>query len=157
MSRHENPDLRNTANFAVRAIALAIDVLLITALYILVFVLLTVWVTREGIDLEPLTVLILSSSCLVVWPAGLLFLHMTYFTVFHAWSGQTIGKMILHIMVVTRDNMRVPLAVSFLRWTGYLLSSLPLAAGFLWAAVDKEHCAWHDRLAQTRVVSAEMT
>jgi len=32
-----------------------------------------------------------------------------------------------------------------------------LASGFLWSAVDKDHCAWHDRLAQTRVVSAEMT
>ena len=82
---------------------------------------------------------------------------MIYFIIFHAWSGQTIGKMIMGIRVVTKDNKLIPTSVAFLRWTGYILSILPLASGFLWSVVDKDHCAWHDRLAQTRVVSAEMT
>ena len=82
---------------------------------------------------------------------------MVYFTLFHAWSGQTIGKMIMGIKVVGDENKPASLAVAFLRWSGYILSTVPLAAGFLWAAVDKEQCAWHDRLARTRVISTEMT
>jgi uncharacterized RDD family membrane protein YckC len=82
---------------------------------------------------------------------------MAYFTLFHAWLGQTIGKMLMGIKVVTNDNKFISPAMAFLRWSGYILSFAPLAAGFLWAAVDKDQCAWHDRLAQTRVVSAEMT
>ena len=147
----------NTANFGVRAIALAIDVALISTIYSLMFLLLADWLVRKGAGQDPLAILMLVFSFLVIWPAGLIFLHMSYFTLFHAWSGQTIGKMIMGIRVVSRDNNTVSLSVSFLRWTGYLVSFLPLAAGFLWSAVDIEHCAWHDRLARTRVISAEMT
>lgn len=97
------------------------------------------------------------AAYLIVFLASLAFVHMSYCTLMHAWLGQTIGKMIMGIRVVTEDNRLAPVGVAFLRWTGYLLSLFPLASGFLWAAVDKDHCAWHDRLAQTRVVSAERT
>ena len=93
----------------------------------------------------------------LVFFVSLAFVHMAYCTLMHAWLGQTIGKLLMGIKVVTTDNRQAPVGITFLRWTGYLLSLLPLASGFLWAAVDKDHCAWHDRLAQTRVVSTEMT
>jgi uncharacterized RDD family membrane protein YckC len=60
-------------------------------------------------------------------------------------------------MVVGDGNKLTSPAAAFLRWTGYVLSFVPLATGFLWAAVDKDRCAWHDRLARTRVISTEMT
>jgi uncharacterized RDD family membrane protein YckC len=82
---------------------------------------------------------------------------MVYFTLFHAWAGQTIGKMIMGIKVVGDGNKLTSPSVAFLRWSGYILSFVPLAIGFLWAAVDKDQCAWHDRLAGTRVISTKMT
>jgi uncharacterized RDD family membrane protein YckC len=150
-------DIKNYANFGARAMALAIDFVLLAATQIFLFFILADWLFNEVLHLEPLAILVLCSSYLVVFPLSFIFLHMFYFILFHALSGQTIGKMIMGIRVVTKDNKQVSPAVAFLRWTGYILSFLPLASGFLWSAVDKDHCAWHDRLAQTRVVSAEMT
>ena len=144
-------------NFATRVVAIAIDFALLTLIHLFLFFLLAGRLLNEVIDLELLAILTAYSWYLVMFAASYVFLHMVYFIVFHAWCGQTIGKMIMHIRVVTEDNRQVSPARAFLRWTGYILSSVPLAAGFLWSAVDKDHCAWHDRLSQTRVVSVEMT
>lgn len=77
-----------------------------------------------------------------------------YFTVFHALGGQTPGKLMLGIKVIaTGARKEMTLAQSFLRSCGYVLSALPLGAGFLWAVVEKSHLAWHDQLADTMVVS----
>ena len=147
----------NSASFGARAVALAIDFIVLAAIYIFLFLLITGWLLTEVVHFEPLAILPLLFAYVVVFLTSFIFLHMFYFTLFHALSGQTIGKMIMGIRVVTRGNKQVSPAVAFLRWTGYILSFVPLASGFLWSAVDKDHCAWHDRLAQTRVVSAEMT
>jgi len=144
-------------NFATRVVAIAIDFALLTFIHLFLFLLLAGRLFNEVIHLELLAILTAYSWYVVVFFVSFVFLHMVYFIVFHAWCGQTIGKMIMHIRVVTEDNKQVPVSCAFLRWTGYILSSVPLASGFLWSAVDKDHCAWHDRLAQTRVVSAEMT
>jgi len=135
-----------------RVMALAIDFILLETIHLLFFILLAdklIQVTHFD-ALALLTFLILF---LFVFSVSFLFLHMAYFTFFHAWSGQTIGKMIMGIRVVTNDNRFISPSVAFLRWSGYILSFVPLAIGFLWAAVDKDQCAWHDRLAQTRVIS----
>jgi uncharacterized RDD family membrane protein YckC len=147
----------DTANFGARAVALVIDFVLIATMHLFLFFLLAGWLLNKVIYLELLAILILCFFYLIVFFVSFIFLHIVYFTLFHSLSGQTIGKMIMGIRVVTKDNKGVSPAVAFLRWAGYILSSIPLASGFLWSAVDKEHCAWHDRLAQTRVVSAEMT
>jgi uncharacterized RDD family membrane protein YckC len=151
------PAFKDPVSFGARAVALAIDLVLLLAVQLFQFLLLAGWLFSEMTQFEPLTVLTLFSSYIVIFLSSFVFLHMFYFTLFHAVSGQTIGKMIMGIRVVTRDDKSLSPAVAFLRWTGYILSFVPLASGFLWSAVDKEHCAWHDRLAQTKVISAEMT
>jgi uncharacterized RDD family membrane protein YckC len=149
--------IKSTANLGARAMALAIDLVILTATHIFLFSLFAGLLLNEVIRFDPPAILALFSSYLIVFPVFFVFLHMFYFTLFHALSGQTIGKMIMGIRVVTRENKELSPAVAFLRWTGYIVSFIPLASGFLWTAVDKDHCAWHDRLAQTRVISAEMT
>jgi len=79
-------------------------------------------------------------------------LATVYFTLFHAWSGQTIGKMFLGLQVVSKTNCLVTLGTAFLRATGYLISALPAGAGFLWSVIDREQCGWHDKLADTHVI-----
>jgi uncharacterized RDD family membrane protein YckC len=151
------PAFKDPVSFGARAVALAIDLVLLLAVHLFQFLLLAGWLFSEMTQFEPLAVLTLFSSYIVIFLSSFVFLHIFYFTLFHAVSGQTIGKMIMGIRVVTRDDKSLSPAVAFLRWTGYILSFVPLASGFLWSAVDKEHCAWHDRLAQTKVISAEMT
>ena len=152
----EQVSKKNT-NFGSRAVALAIDFTLLAVLHCVLILLPAGWLINEIIQLELSAILVIYFSYLAVSFVSFIFLHMVYFTVFHAWSGQTIGKMIMGIRVVARNNSLIAPSVAFLRWTGYILSSIPLATGFLWSAVDKDHCAWHDRLAKTKVVAVEMT
>ena len=84
-------------------------------------------------------------------------LPMVYFSIFHAVSGRTIGKIVMGIQVVAVDNGLLTPGAAFLRWVGYLVSALPVAAGFFWAVLDREHDAWHDKLARSHVIFIEMT
>jgi uncharacterized RDD family membrane protein YckC len=79
-------------------------------------------------------------------------LAMVYFFTFHAVSGKTIGKIAMGIQVVSVSGEILPPGRSFLRWTGYLVSALPVAAGFYWSVIDKYHDTWHDKLAGSRVI-----
>ena len=143
----------NNASFGARIVAFVIDFVLLETVHFFLFILLASNLLKDVL-IEPLAILTLIISCLFVFFISFVFLHMAYFTLFHAWLGQTIGKMTMGIRVVTHDNETASLSVSFLRWSGYILSFTPLAVGFLWAAVDRDQCAWHDRLSQTRVISS---
>lgn len=77
---------------------------------------------------------------------------MAYFTVFHALAGQTPGKMIMGIRVVSLDREKVTPGAAFLRMVGYVVSFLPMAAGFFWILRDEDRRSWHDRLAVTLVI-----
>lgn len=75
-----------------------------------------------------------------------------YFVGLWRLSGQTVGKWLLGIRVVSADGGPVSLGRAMLRLVGYLLSALPLYAGFLWVLIDPQRRALHDRLARTFVV-----
>jgi uncharacterized RDD family membrane protein YckC len=71
--------------------------------------------------------------------------------------GHTPGKALLGLEVVRtrgapggRATVGVPRGL--LRLLGYLVSALPLFAGFLWVLVDNHRRAWHDHIAGTSVV-----
>jgi len=87
----------------------------------------------------------------------LLLLCGGYLVLFTAAGGQTIGKMATRIRVVNSSGVR-PARVSFrtavIRTVACLGSVLALGAGFLLALTNDDHCAFHDRVADTRVVPA---
>ena len=140
-----------------RAVAFVIDFVLLSVSWLFLFLLMAGWLFSLKFVEQPLTAALFFAMYLIVFIMGLVFMHMAYCTLMHAWLGQTIGKLLMGIKVVTTDNRQAPVGITFLRWTGYIVSFIPLASGFLWSAVDKDHCAWLARLAQTMVVSAKMT
>lgn len=75
-----------------------------------------------------------------------------YFVAFTTSAGQTIGKMLAGIRVVTREGGRVPLATAIVRTAAMLVSLAPLGLGWAPAFVSRGMPALHDRLAGTRVV-----
>jgi uncharacterized RDD family membrane protein YckC len=88
--------------------------------------------------------------------AFLLVLNAFYFTFFHAVIGQTPGKMLWGIRVVSvRDGLLLSPWDAFMRWLGYFFSALPLGLGFLWCVVDRDDRAWHDRWAHSVVVRVD--
>jgi uncharacterized RDD family membrane protein YckC len=87
----------------------------------------------------------------------LLLLCGGYLVLFTAAGGQTIGKMATHIRVVNSPGTgpaRVSLRTAVVRTIACLGSVLALGAGFLLAVAHDDHCAFHDRVADTRVVPA---
>lgn len=94
----------------------------------------------------------------------LLLLDGGYLTIFTVAGGQTIGKMIAGIKVISRlpdddegldrYSSRVTMGSAVLRASAYLVSLLPAGLGFAAILFDRDGRALHDRLAETRVVQA---
>jgi uncharacterized RDD family membrane protein YckC len=82
-------------------------------------------------------------------------LGIVYETILIAqWNGQTIGKKIMGIKVVTTSGGSLDGLKSFIRSVSKILSFLPLDLGFFWALWDGENQTWHDKIAETYVVKA---
>jgi uncharacterized RDD family membrane protein YckC len=96
---------------------------------------------------------------LVPLVAFLLLLCGGYFILFTAAGGQTIGKMITGIRVVsapeeTSGSLRVSFPTALIRTVCALGSVLALGAGFLPVLLSSDRRSFHDRMAHTRVVAA---
>jgi len=139
------------AGFASRAMALAIDLALLglVGLGLMFFTGRLLWGTMP---LTPAAFLRLALAVSAWLLTGAPLFHLAYFTVLHGHGGQTIGKLLMGLRVTGMDNQEITLGRAFLRTAASLASALPLAAGFLWAAVDQEHRTWHDHIAGTRVI-----
>jgi uncharacterized RDD family membrane protein YckC len=80
-----------------------------------------------------------------------------YFVLFTAAGGQTIGKMAARVRVVNASGSgpaRVSFSTAVLRTVACLASVLAVGGGFLMAVANDDRCAFHDRVADTRVVPA---
>lgn len=78
-----------------------------------------------------------------------------YFIWCWARGGQTLPMKTWKLKLVRSDGKRVSAAAAVMRYMLAWISLLPLGAGFLWAAFDRERQFLHDRLAGTRIVVAE--
>lgn len=85
--------------------------------------------------------------------AFLMVVKLSYFGVFTAVGGQTIGKMALRIRVVTADNRPLDAAAAAVRSLAGTLSAVSLGLGYVPALVGAQRRAFHDRLTHTRVVA----
>jgi uncharacterized RDD family membrane protein YckC len=74
-----------------------------------------------------------------------------YTTVLHAVAGQTIGKLVMRIRVVTVDGDLPGVGQAFLRWLGYGVSLVTFGLGFVMAGLRRDKRALHDLIAGTRV------
>lgn len=69
------------------------------------------------------------------------------------WAGATPGKKLLGIHVVDAQTLReINNKQAIIRYIGYIISTIPLAVGFLMVAFRKDRRALHDLLAETVVV-----
>lgn len=66
--------------------------------------------------------------------------------------GTTIGGTVFGLRVARTDGREVDWTTAGLRALGCFLSLLPLGLGFLWIAFDRDHQAWHDKVAGTVVL-----
>jgi uncharacterized RDD family membrane protein YckC len=132
-----------------RILAALVDVALLTTLdaSILYFTLRLLGLATSQIFELPLLPLV----------AFFLLLNGGYFIAFTTVGGQSIGKMALGIKVISQEEHAVPIGRATLRTLAYLVSALPLGAGFLPGVIGADRLALHDRLAHTRVVRPSST
>ncbi len=75
------------------------------------------------------------------------------FIFFAAATGQTVGKRLVGIRIITTDQRRADIRQIILRHLlGYPLSMIVFAIGFCWLLWDRQQQGWHDKLARTMVV-----
>lgn len=149
------------AGFVTRALAMIVDLLIITVALTLSGVAINFFVRTSGIsqlarllmgDLAlPATFMryLLSTGFELVVALIVSFL---YFSFFYSFGGATLGKYIFGLRVVSADGGRIHGAQASLRVLAYAVSALALYLGFLAVLVDDRRRGWHDRIARTVVV-----
>ncbi|MCA1831936.1 MAG: RDD family protein [Actinomycetota bacterium] len=66
-------------------------------------------------------------------------------------GGRTVGCMATGLRVAQADGVPLSLATTAGRQAMAIVSSIPLALGYLWAAWDPENRTWHDMVVNSRV------
>jgi uncharacterized RDD family membrane protein YckC len=150
-SEEQDEGQRSTpAGFLMRAAAFLIDacLLLLMNCALVGLPLLAAWhYTTFDLRGGLLGLMFFSLFCLI----SPLLLSFLYYTVLHAFGGQTLGKVFLGIRVIGREADSISLGTSFLRWCARFLSILPFGLGYLWALLDPQKATLHDRIAATRL------
>lgn len=77
-----------------------------------------------------------------------------YFTYFFGTTGQTPGKQVMKIKVITVDGSPLTYNTGFMRWIGYYASFITIGIGFLWILKDENNQGFEDKIAKTYVVKA---
>ena len=88
---------------------------------------------------------------------GMLLVLAGYGAIMWKLRGTTVGGIICHLRVVRVDGLPVSWETAILRALGCFLSLLAAGLGFFWIAFDREHQAWHDKIAGTVVVLTPKT
>jgi len=88
----------------------------------------------------------------LIWGTVGLIISVFYFTGFCAWRGQTPGKIVTGIKIIHTDSSPVAWTYAFLRYLGYIVSTMILLIGFIWIAFDSHKQGVHDKIADTYVV-----
>ncbi|HRQ41519.1 MAG TPA: RDD family protein [Chloroflexota bacterium] len=78
--------------------------------------------------------------------------YVGYFIFFWMLVGQTPGKMLMGVRVVSENGRPLSLAQAVKRLIGYYISLIPFFLGFFWILVSDTRQGWHDKIAHTYVI-----
>lgn len=148
------------AGFWRRLAAAAVDVLVLSSVFLILMVLSSL-VLRHPLprlgQLGPDYVVDMAVNGGALAEAGLALLAILgflYFFLFTALRGQTMGKHLLAIRVIDAFGQRPSLWRSMLRTLAYVPSLALLGLGVLWIGFDREKRGLHDWIADTYVVKS---
>lgn len=80
---------------------------------------------------------------------------LLYYAILWSSSGQSLGKKLVNVKVVTDDGTPPGFFRALLRaLIGYPISALIIFLGFLWVIWDANKQGWHDKIFGTHVVKA---
>lgn len=149
------------AGFTSRAVAFIVDFAIIALVTAVVIAALTLFLDLPSIRrfIDWLAGALPGVTGLFAWlispPFGVVFFLLfeyAYFIFFFSTTGQTVGKAIMGLRVVTTDGKRMGVRRSFIRTLCYAISLAPLGLGFLWVLGHDRRQAWHDKITHTYVL-----
>lgn len=156
--RHERVLYVQAAGFPRRFAAAAIDLILVTLLAGLVtvvagLVLGVPFPTTKELGPDLLLAGILDRNPMAVGALGLLVgIGALYHIYLGGITGQTVGKRLLRLRVISsRGDTPGPLG-GILRFVALTISLLPAGLGWLWCLFDRERRSLHDHLSGTYVI-----
>jgi uncharacterized RDD family membrane protein YckC len=129
------------AGFWIRAVALAIDVVVCVLVQMSFGVLGRVLMGSAGADSSAHSTAFLFTAIFAA----------AYWTTLHMVAGQTLGKAVVGIRVVGTDGALLTFGPAFLRYLASGLSVVTLGFGYLMAALRRDKRALHDLIAGSRV------
>jgi uncharacterized RDD family membrane protein YckC len=149
------------AGFVTRCIAFASDQLLLLAIILVAnsIVLLVLSFFRVTVDdifefsnsgspLFQLLHLLLVGLALIINVS----FYFGYFVFFWMLVGQTPGKMLMGVRVVSVNGRPLSFFQAVRRLIGYYIAMIPFFWGFAWVLVSDTRQGWHDKIAQTYVI-----
>ena len=86
-----------------------------------------------------------------LFQAYLLVVMFLFFGWFWVHGGQTLGLRAWRLRLTNIQGGSVSWKQAALRFCTALLSWLPVGLGYWWILIDRDGCAWHDRLSATRL------
>jgi len=102
----------------------------------------------------PETTAILGIVLAAVWcGTSTILLPVLYYTLAEGAYGQTLGKALFGIIVVSADGHSIGYGRAFARLLTLPYALIPAGLGLLWAALPPAKRAWHDYISATRVIS----
>lgn len=135
--------------FWIRFVGVFIDGLLMDALYLPVFFLMSAKMITAARTARPAPGF--PSSILLV-EFLLMVVVILYEVTMIRYFGATLGKMAVGVKVVRSDGSGISWGISIARYFMKLVSGMILMIGYLMAGFDSEKRALHDRVCDTRVV-----
>jgi uncharacterized RDD family membrane protein YckC len=82
------------------------------------------------------------------------FLVFGYYIFFWTSSGQTLGKALMGVRVVSVSGRPLTFFQALFRFLLYPVSAMFFFLGFFWVLADNQRQGWHDNLARTYVIYA---
>lgn len=141
-----NEEMNEKAGFFIRFVAYMIDsIVLSIALSIIMAISITGSLAMMDNQTFVLAVYLISGAIMLI-------VYFGYFIYFYGTSGQTLGKKMLRIKVVSTNGTPLTYKKGLLRIIGYIIASIPIYIGFIWMLFDKNKQNWEDKIANTYVV-----
>lgn len=75
-----------------------------------------------------------------------------YYTFYHGYYGQTVGKMLMGLKVTRTNGDELSYGVAFKRWMAYFASSFLFCFGFFMPIFTQRRQALHDKIVDTVVI-----
>ena len=144
------------AGFWIRLLAFVIDAF---ALFAVIWVFLGLWPLAFGLGWmggSEGAAVSRGEVSIVYWILTVLIpfvMVVAYFVCFWGWRGQTPGKMVMRIRIVYFDGNRIGWGGAAMRFLGFIISFLLVFIGHIWVAFDNRRQGFHDKIADTFVIT----